>query len=132
MVGCPFPGEAGADHGSALREGEQGKRLREFGVRRRDRLDARAGLRMVEGQPARVQQHAMDAYRAERAVVAAVAVAAVADEMVERVLEVTPDLAEAAGARVRAQPRVARGVEAGGRDRQLAGGEHFEVGNGRL
>src|SRR5690606_6708432 len=115
--------------GPGSRRREQREGPRELRIWRRQRLDAAAIAGVLEREPTRVQQHAVDAHRAEGAVVAAVAVAGVADEMVEGVLEVAADLAEAAGARRGAQPRVARGVEALGRDRQLAGGEHFEVGD---
>src|SRR5690349_11515436 len=101
---------------------KQRQRHRKLGVGRRDRLDAGPRPRMIEREAPRMQQHAVDAHRPERAVVAAVAMAAVTGEMVEGMLEVAPDLPEPAGARVRAQPRIARGGEAGGRYRQLAGG----------
>lgn len=58
---------------------------------------------MQECQPLRVQQHAVDAEHAERAIVAAVAMAGIADQVMRCVLEVTTDLAEAAGFRRRPQ-----------------------------
>ena len=83
---------------------------------------------MHEGQPPRMQQHAVDAEHAEIAVVAAVAMAAVADQVMELVLEVAADLAEAAGQRRSAQPCIARGVKARRGQRQLAGRQHLERG----
>ena len=56
-----------------------------------------------------VQQHAVDAEHSEIAVVAAVAVAGVADQVMRKMLEVSTDLAEAAGHRLGAQQCVARG-----------------------
>src|SRR5207342_3877105 len=91
---------------------EQPQRPRELRIRRGNGLDAFAALRMHERQPLRMQQHAVDAEHAERAVVAAIAVAGVADQMMREVLEVAPDLAKAPGLRLRTQQRVTRGVEA--------------------
>ena len=56
---------------------------------------------MIERESARVQQHAMDAEHAERAIVPAIAVAGVADQVMEDVLEMAADLTEAAGLRPR-------------------------------
>ena len=53
-----------------------------------------------------MQQHAMHAKHAEVAVVAAIAVAGVADQVMEHVFEMAPDLAEAAGFRLRIQQRI--------------------------
>ena len=73
-----------------------------------------------------MQQHAMDAEHAEVAVVAAIAMAAVAYQVMELVLEVAADLAEAAGQRLAFQQRVARGGEAGRGLVQFAGGQPAE------
>src|SRR5690606_40550530 len=82
--------------------------------------------------PLGVQQHAVDAQHPEAAVVAAIAMAGVADEVVRQVLEVAADLAEAPGLRPGAQQRIARGLESGGRDWQLSGGQALEAGLGGL
>ena len=82
-----------------------------------------AGVRVHERQSSCMQQHAMDAEHAEVAVVAAVAMTGVADQVVRDMLEVAADLAEAAGLRLRAQQRVARGRVLGAGDLEFGGGQ---------
>ena len=66
---------------------------------------------MQERQPLCMQQHAVDAKHAERAVMAPVAMAAIANQVMRHVLQVPADLTETAGVRTRAQQRVKQQIE---------------------
>src|SRR5690606_12256094 len=124
---------AGVVTGSSAGDaGKQCHRLREFAVE--GCLDAHRlpGLRVLEAQRPRMQQHAMHADHPECPVVPPVAVAGVADQVVRGVLEVAADLAEAAGLRLRFQQGVARAGESAGRPIALAPRQHPEAGHGRL
>src|SRR5687767_2213718 len=87
---------------------------------------------MHEVQGPGMQQHAVHAAHAELPVALAVAVAGVADQVVAQMLEVAPDLAEAAGQRLALEQCVTRGGETGRRRLELAAGQAAEARRRRL
>ncbi|MNM49225.1 hypothetical protein D3C81_602250 [compost metagenome] len=89
-------------------------------------------MRMREAQSFGVQQHAVHALHAEAAVVASITVAGVADQVMEQMLEVPPNLPETPGLRLATQQRITRRGKAVRRDRHFTGQQFLEMRDGLL